>query len=387
MSASQVDNATTGFVIDLRTIVESASGPMIPVPGAREAISKLQKLQIPFAITAKDTRASRPEVSSRLKKHLGLTIDPSSLIMAETPFHWYIRDYRDKVVLVVGDGGDKARSTALHYGFKHVMIPKDIPELYPHLYGDPPSAPTREPDGSICPPWKPLYGDEIKVSAVFVFWPSVDWDYDIRIVTDLLMSQAGYVGTHSTKNLAHLKDSPELQPRLYICMAETDSRNGRRVSLENGKTWLETLSDRYRAETGLPLEYSYIGTGCDETTINYADYVLQKRIKKLYPDSRPFPKTVYMIGKDIQFSVESDKQKAYQDEDTRRRSIRVDPSKVRCEVAIRDYHPLMRPWHVAASLKEAVDYALAEEYWELAEKGLKPIFPKPEGAIALVDDE
>jgi hypothetical protein len=92
-----------------------------------------------------------------------------------------------------------------------------------------------------------------------------------------------------------------------------------------------------------------------------------------------------MIGKDIPFSVETDKQKAWQDGNTRRRSVRIDRSKARCEVAIQDYHPLMRPWHVAANLKEAVDYALTEEYWERAEKGLTPMFPRPQGSITLVD--
>jgi ribonucleotide monophosphatase NagD (HAD superfamily) len=385
MSADHRNQATTGFVIDLSAILTRTSTKTIPAPGAREAISKLQKDKVPFAIVAKDARMPRNEVSSSLEKHLGLTIDASSVIMPETPFHWYIRDYRDKVVLVVGDWGAKARSTALHYGFKHVMVTQDVLGLYPHIYCDPPSTPTREPDGSTNPPWKPLYGDEVRISAIFVFCASADWDYDMRIVTDLLMSQAGYIGTHSRENLAHLKHTPELQPRLYICTAETDSRDGRKVPLKDGKTWLKTLWERYRAETGLPLDYSYHGTGSDETTINYADYVLQKRIKKLHPDFRPFPKTVYMIGKDIPFSVETDKQKAWQDGNTRRRSIRIDRYKARCEVAIQDYHPLMRPWHVAANLKEAVDYALTEEYWELAEKGLTPMFPRPQGSITLVD--
>jgi hypothetical protein len=203
----------------------------------------------------------------------------------------------------------------------------------------------------------------------------------MRIIIDLLTEQ-GRIGTPPSKpDPDILKLCPQLQPKLYICLSETSSRHGRPVPLRNGKSWLDTLGDKWLAETGLGLRYTYCGLGCDMVTVHYADTVLDELNKELNPEAKPWLRTVYMIGRDIPFGASSDEYEVHWDKEARRRSIRVDPEKSRPEVAVHEFHPLLRPWHVAGSLKKAVEYALTEEYWGCVEKGLRPVFPRPKSAF------
>jgi hypothetical protein len=70
---------------------------------------------------------------------------------------------------------------------------------------------------------------------------------------------------------------------------------------------------------------------------------------------------------------------SYENATARRRLIIIDPAESNDEVEL----PNARPWHVAASLEEAVEYALTEEYWDCVEEGLTPLFLKPKGTVEL----
>ncbi|KAK4235137.1 hypothetical protein C8A03DRAFT_18078 [Achaetomium macrosporum] len=409
-SDSQPQSATTGFVIDLAMVVNtSRSGHRVLVPGVKEAIASLQERKIPLAFLIRETRLTEKKVARGLEKQLGLSIDSGSIVLPQTPFRDQVDEYKDKVIVVIGGDGDKARQAALKYGFNRVMTTKDIAELYPHIYGEssvarskldaPFDAKDVEQYLVEVPekPWKSTRGEDIKVSAIFVWWASDqdNWDLDIGICIDLLLTKQGYIGTHTTQKLDYLKHWPHQQPQLFICKADTapaGDGNPYPVPLRDSKTWLSTLEDWWAAKTGLPLDYvqyKYIGAGCnDEIIIDCADRMLRERNKKLRRDCHPFLRTVYMIGKDIQFGAQSDAYSVAYDKRVRRRSVRIDPSRsgqLR-EAAVHDFGPELRPWHVAGSLKEAVEYALyalAEEYWVCVEVGLKPLWPKPNGAITL----
>ncbi|KAK3303052.1 uncharacterized protein B0T15DRAFT_538948 [Chaetomium strumarium] len=405
MSASQPQYATAGFVIDLAAVVNTNEpGHRMVVPGAKEAIASLQDQKIPFVLLTRETGLTEKQVARGLEKRLGLKIGSGSIVLPQTPFREQVNDYQDKVVVVIGGEGDKAQKAAMKYGFKHVMITKDIVDLYPHLYNT----------GEHClhptppKPWISARGDDIKVSAIFVWRASdpANWDLDIGICVDLLLTKQGYIGTHTTKNLNYLQHWPEQQPQLFICKADTAPAPGAGqgygypVPLRDGKTWLSTLEDRWTDATGLPLDdvqYKYFGAACnDDVTVRHMDRVLRERSKKLdhrrdrtgncQHDHRPFLRTVYMIGKDIDFGARSDAYEVDCEPRARRRSVRIDPlrkAQLR-EAAVHDFAPEVRPWHVAGSLKEAVEYALTEEYWECVEAGLKPLWARPEGAITLV---
>jgi hypothetical protein len=373
MPTPKPKEATVGFVIDLPNIMKTKKGKNFLAPGAKEAISILQKNRIPFVIVTRRLRIGlvEKEVARDVQELLGLPITKHCVILPHTPFRTSVRRYKDELILVVG--GQEARSAALSYGFEHVMTTKEVAKLYPHIYGDPPTPPTRASDGSPNPPWKSCTGEEIKISAVFVWWTSTDWNLDIRIVLDVMMSQAGYIGTHSKTNLGHLKDSPELQPTLHISMAETANRPDRPSPLRKGKDWLRTIEDRWFAETGMGLRYSFCGLGCDGTTLRYAD----KMLDDLNRATRPFPRTLYMIGRDISFGAQCFKQKMEFDRNVRRRSIHIDQAKAGGVRATLKLEPFKGQWHVAKDLQEAVKHAMAEEYRDCLKKGFKPLFSRP----------
>ncbi|SPQ24844.1 44cb1f66-9f49-4a90-ae34-93c9ac8d97ca [Thermothielavioides terrestris] len=456
MSRSQPKHATTGFVIDLSTIVStSRSGDKTLLPGSREAIAALQEKDVPFVIVARDTGMTEKEVAKDLEKKFNIVVRPSAIVLPQTPFRDHVAEYKDKTVVVIGGDGEKALKIASKYGFERVLTTRDIVALYPHLYGGTPAiyphlygeyasgvrratklkgtfdAKAVEERLGL----KPGESDNIQVHAIFVWWASANWDIDIRICIDLLMTEHGRIGTHAITNVSYLALQPDKQPRLFVCKADTDMVDtaapnaaaspstgpgygrGHAAALapapapprREGRTWLETLRDRWMAATGLPLEdvdYTYFdGAGCDRVMVDYADAVLRARTTKLLQErlqqqqqqqkqqqhaaSRPpFPRTVYMVGREIPFGAHSDRLPVRYDASARRRSIRLVPpgvggSRQPPPTAVHDFHPLCRPWHVAGGLKEAVEYALAEEYWDCIEHGLSPLFPKPKDALNL----
>jgi hypothetical protein len=197
----------------------------------------------------------------------------------------------------------------------------------------------------------------------------------------------------------YLRHWPEQQPELCFCLADTTASAtgdvdgvGYPVPLRDGKTWLRTLEDRFKAATGLPLDdlqYEYFGAGCNDIImVCQTDEVLSEVSRKLDRDrdDQPFLRTVYMIGKDIHFGAHTDAYEVEVDSRARRRSVRIDPSRSARlrEGAVLDFPPEIRPWDVTGSLREAVEYTLTEEYWECIEAGLKPLWHKPKGAITLM---
>ncbi|KAH6847230.1 hypothetical protein B0I37DRAFT_374530 [Chaetomium sp. MPI-CAGE-AT-0009] len=197
----------------------------------------------------------------------------------------------------------------------------------------------------------------------------------MRILTDVLMSQAGYVGTHSRANLAHLEDAPELQPRLYVSGAELTSRYGRVVPMRGGLDWLGALEERWLRVTGRRLRYEVLcGLGCDKVTLGFADGVLDRVNREGNPGCCPFLGTVYAVGREIWFGAESDKEEVLLDREARRRSIRVDPKRSGQMWSAYKFEAQTRPHHVSGSLKEAVEYALLKEDRYCRERGVEPLF-------------
>jgi hypothetical protein len=378
MSPAHARAATVGFMIDLSTVIDTGKDDRKALAaGGKETISSLAEYKIPFTIVSKDSGLTEKQLSCNLETQFGLAIDPKAIVLPQTPFRNLALDFKNQPVLVIGDQGGKARQMALEYGFDHVITTRDIVEACPHMYGRPESISSQQHcTAPTTPPRKSCPTTDIQISAIFVWWPSDDWDLDIQIIMDLLMEQ-GRVGTPSSiPDQEILKLCPQLQPKLYVCLSETSSRSGRPVPLRNGKSWLDTLGDRWLADTGLKLRYTYSGLGCDMVTVHYADTVLDEANNQMNPESPPSFRTVYMIGGDIPFGASSDDYEVHWDREVRRRSICVDPEKSGNEVAVYEFHPLLRPWHVAGSLREAVEYALTEEYWDCIEKGLRPVFPR-----------
>lgn len=355
--------AAIGFVLDLSAIVtqQKPSGK-VPIPGAGEAISVLQKRQIPFVIVTRDTDTTEKEAARDLSTQLALKIKPRNILLPQSPFRDCVGEYKDKTVLVLGGDGEKARQMLREYGFHDVWTSQDVIKL-------------RYDAASL---QKSPGGTEIMVSAIFVLWTPKNWDLDTKICIDLLLSDGGRIGAHRNKrDVSAPKERPETQPQLFVCMTDT-SLTGDQHPLRLGRTWIDTLVDEWTAETGEALEYYHCGTGCDHVTLAFADKLLNACNKRMHPECHPFPRTVYTIGADINFGGDTDRHAAGFSPKARRRSIRVDVQGR--GLTVHGFDGALKPWHVASSLKEAVEYALAEEYWECIEAGLTPLFSKPDWA-------
>lgn len=380
--------ATTGFIIDHGTIVEKDMGKPFPAPGAKRAIATLQKHKTPFAIVTRDISMTEEERSRDLTKQLDLPISEKSIILPHTPFRAFVPLYKDKPILVVG--GEPARDVATSYGYTHVLTPKDITTLYTHIYRThPPTCFTTTTSATSTTPTKtppsiPSSGDRtpLRIAAIFIFWTTRHWELDMRIVTDVLMSQAGYVGTHSRANLSHLDNAPEQQPPLYVSGAEVTGRYGRAVPRREGEDWLGCLEARWaRVTRGKELGYEVLGgMGCDEVTVGWADGVLEEGARALDgremgPSGRAVLETVYMVGGEIWFGAESERMAVLFDPEARRRTIKVDPGKSGHLWSVLSFEAQTRPHHVSASLEEAVEYALDKEHRYCLKRGVEPLFP------------
>lgn len=118
------------------------------------------------------------------------------------------------------------------YGFKNVITPADIFAADPTIF---PFQPVNSYNMASRPLPKPLFNEagtplaaeptgKLKIDAIFVLNDPRDWALDIQIITDLLLSQQGYVGTYSAKNgndaLPNCGWQQDGQPALYFSNAD-----------------------------------------------------------------------------------------------------------------------------------------------------------------------
>ncbi|GAB1317473.1 hypothetical protein MFIFM68171_07683 [Madurella fahalii] len=358
--------ASIGFVVDVSTIdPQQKCGGKTLIPGAREAISILLKQRIPFVIVTSYTNTTEKEAARDLSAQLALKIKPRNILLPQSPFRDCVREYKNKSVLVLGGDGEKARRMLQEYGFNDVWTSRDVVKLQ---Y----DAASRQ---------KLPAGEEITISAIFVLWTPENWDLDIRICINLLLSHSSRKGAQGAdrkeNNTAAQKEHLEIQPQLFVCMTDT-SLVGDRPFLRRDRTWIDTLVDEWTAKTGKALEYYHCGTGRDRVTLAFADKLLNGYNKRMHPTCHPFPRTVYMIGADISFGGNTDRYAAVLSPGVRRRSIRVDVHGR--GLTVHDFDAALKPWHVTSNVKEALEYALAEEYWECIEARLTPLFSRPDWA-------
>ncbi|KAL2158434.1 hypothetical protein VTH06DRAFT_4482 [Thermothelomyces fergusii] len=113
------------------------------------------------------------------------------------------------------------------YGFQNVVTPADIfaadPTIFPFQSASSYAQPSR-------PLPKPLYNkptidraslpSHLKIDAIFVLNDPRDWALDFQIITDLLLSHAGYLGTYSPLNGDANGWQQDGQPRLYFSNAD-----------------------------------------------------------------------------------------------------------------------------------------------------------------------
>lgn len=192
-----------------------------PIPGASETLQWLLANRIPYILLTNGGGKSEAERCEDLSSKLDVPITPANFMQSHTPFA-DMSEYHGKTVLVVGGDYDKCQLVAQEYGFKSVVTPGDIVTVYPDIW--PFSRCFSDHYARFAKPLpnpiNPANREQsLKIDAVFVYNDPRDWGLDSTIMLDLLLSQAGYLGTLSPKNgdsalpnNGYLQDS---QPHVY----------------------------------------------------------------------------------------------------------------------------------------------------------------------------
>lgn len=211
-----------------------------PIPGATETLKFLQQNNIPFILLTNGGGKSEAERVADLTEKLGVELDVSNFVQSHTPYqklldpdaelgHPALEKYLEQslgskrfsgkeTVLVLGSDASKARRIANGYGFESVVTPGDILKACPEIF---PFDPLHEfyDRQEILPLPKPIYSpkadpavkleDCLKIDAILTFNDPRDWAVDIQLITDLLLSHKGFLGTYSSRNgdisLPHLE--------------------------------------------------------------------------------------------------------------------------------------------------------------------------------------
>jgi HAD superfamily hydrolase (TIGR01456 family) len=179
-----------------------------------------------------------------LSGKLGVGLTTGNFVQSHTPFRELAgrrggggggdegdEGLRYKTILVTGSDPERARGIAEGYGFRSVVTPADIlaaaPDIWPF---DPLMAPVYASTARPLP--KPLasgadaldggaevLASRLKIDAIFVFNDPRDWALDTQLITDLLRSHAGYLGTYSRTSsaaAAAADDDDDGQPELFF---------------------------------------------------------------------------------------------------------------------------------------------------------------------------
>ncbi|KAL1301577.1 hypothetical protein AAFC00_005810 [Neodothiora populina] len=217
VSPPQAPDFAFAFDID-GVLVRSAD----PLPRAAKALRLLRDNNIPFVLLTNGGGKTEAQRVEDLSSELNFQLYTDNFIQSHTPFAG-LTDLYDKTVLVCGGDRDNCQIVAQEYGFKNVVTPGDIvtqhPEIWPFtkVFADYYRS-FAKPLPMPIVPGKPE--KSLKIDAVFVYNDSRDWGLDITVITDLLLSREGIMGTLSEKNgddsLPNRGYQQDGQPPLYF---------------------------------------------------------------------------------------------------------------------------------------------------------------------------
>ncbi|CUM64533.1 uncharacterized protein PRCAT00002139001 [Priceomyces carsonii] len=212
LSFSRRLSSDIAFVFDIDGVLVRGSHPL---PKAKEALELLNKHKVPFILMTNGGGYSEKIRTDFLSSKIGFLISPLQLVQSHTPMKALAHENGYNRVMVVGGPQDKARHCALGYGFQDVIMPVDIVRAFPgvsphHRFNE------EELINYALEPSKSHLDKPI--DAVLVFNDPRDMGTDIQIVSDMLNSQNGKIGTkRNTKELKNRED-----PAIPIIFSNND---------------------------------------------------------------------------------------------------------------------------------------------------------------------
>lgn len=217
----QADVLTNHFSSIDGVLLRSAA----PIPGASHSLTYLQEHHIPFILLTNGGGKHESERVSDISKSLSLStpLTTENFIQSHTPMADFLHTFPhrssssgssggggglppESTILVLGGEGNKCRLVAESYGFQNVITPADIlaayPEIWPFssVFSSYYSSFAQSLPLPLSSPSPSSSAASLKIDAIFVFHDPRDWALDMQLILDLLLSDAGHLGTVSARN-------------------------------------------------------------------------------------------------------------------------------------------------------------------------------------------
>ncbi|KAI6373136.1 hypothetical protein MCOR25_003534 [Pyricularia grisea] len=223
------DRSSFAFAFDIDGVLLHQSDPL---PGAIETLKFLHENKIPFILLTNGGGKHERDRVSELSEKLQVPLSMDNFVQSHTPFN-DMQHLKRKNILVTGSDAAKAREIAWSYGFDKVIIPADIlmadPSIWPFdpllesVYAST-ARPLHKPiykGNPYSETWDPkMLKKNLRIHGILVFNDPRDWALDLQIITDLLLSHQGVLGTYSNINGLNGVWQQDGQPE--ICFSNSD---------------------------------------------------------------------------------------------------------------------------------------------------------------------
>jgi HAD superfamily hydrolase (TIGR01450 family) len=270
---------------------------------AHSSITLLQESKIPFVFLTNGGGATEIDGVIELEKKLHVEdLDEEQYIQASTPFKDLVPQYKDKNILVIGAG---AREVAKAYGFKNVLTGADIHSVHHGTTFSEITCSSYEYYCSHgCSKDYILNSDgKLQISAILIFSDidSQSRDLDLQLITDLLLSSKGIIGTvsewngqNSFPNRGYGQDD---QPAIYF----SNSNSAFKTALE--EFWAKETENARFPQVGKPsrsmFELANESLQAQHQKINGAD---AKEVKKIYMINSTFSTEMMQGANDLSWT-------------------------------------------------------------------------------------
>ncbi|GMH39694.1 hypothetical protein BSKO_07592 [Bryopsis sp. KO-2023] len=179
-----------GFVFDIDGVILRGD---TPIPGAAEAVKKVQDLGVPYVFMTNNGMESEAQRADRLAGSLGLDISKDNMILCHSALKEEAPAFGNGLVLVTGHTKVDIKELMKDLGFKNPRTIAEYGACHPGLV----------PNKTDPVPEDRKWADE-PVKAVILLETPVDWQQDLQVICDILRSN-GNVNQIADDGIQHVK--------------------------------------------------------------------------------------------------------------------------------------------------------------------------------------
>eukprot|EP01138_Halocafeteria_seosinensis_P002120 gb/GECG01002170.1/.p1 GENE.gb/GECG01002170.1/~~gb/GECG01002170.1/.p1 ORF type:complete len:389 (+),score=43.01 gb/GECG01002170.1/:1-1167(+) len=266
-------SAATGVCFDIDGVLLRGSHVL---PGAYEALDKLDAYQIPYIFLTNGGGVSEAKKAQQLSEVLGKEISDRQVIVSHTPLRALVPELKNRKVLVIGYK-QSLQVAREEYGFRKAFSPAEVighsPQIYP--FREYPYFQMSQEDYEA--PWH----------GIMVFHDSIDWGADCQVSADILRgllplpaeqnSNAIQTARIEASNVQSIKP-PDLATSQYVPVYATNpdfvfAGEYELPRLAQG-AFIQTLDSVYNRLTGEKLGVKWLGKPTS-ATFQFAQYQLE----------------------------------------------------------------------------------------------------------------